>query len=72
MYYIVASQWYGADKKGPEIGAQLVAELFRKEGSFELNKLQIPDAGYDNDILSLISVLSMMQIVLYPNLFIPH
>lgn len=51
MYYIVAPQWYGADKKGPEIGAQLVAELFRKEGSFELNKLQIPDAGYDNDIL---------------------
>lgn len=51
MYYIVAPQWYGANKKGPEIGAQLVAELFRKEGSFELNKLQIPDAGYDNDIL---------------------
>lgn len=51
MYYIVAPQWYGADKKGPEIGAQLVAELFRKEGSFELNKLQIQDVGYDDDIL---------------------
>lgn len=30
MDYIVAPQWHGANKKGPEIGAQRIAELFKR------------------------------------------
>ena len=50
---IVASQWYGEDKKDTEIGAKRIAELFNKEGKTELIKLQIPEATNEDDKLML-------------------
>ena len=51
MDYIVAPQWHGANKKGPEIGAQRIAELFNKEGETELIKLHIPEDANEDDKL---------------------
>ena len=51
MDYIVAPQWHGANKKGTEIGAQCIAELFNKEGGRELIKLQIPEDTNEDDKL---------------------
>lgn len=50
MNYIVAPQWYGAYKKGPDVGALRLAQLFEKEGLKELLCIQIPDEkpGDDN------------------------
>lgn len=50
MNYIVAPQWYGAYKKGPDVGALRLARLFEKEGLKELLCIQIPDEkpGDDN------------------------
>lgn len=50
MNYIVAPQWYGACKKGPDVGALRLAQLFEKEGLKELLCIQIPDEkpGDDN------------------------
>lgn len=43
MNYIVAPQWYGANKKGPDIGALRLAELFKNEGLKEQSYVTIPD-----------------------------
>mgnify|MGYP004470938277 CR=1 FL=1 len=43
MNYIVAPQWYGACKKGPEVGALRLAELFKNEGLEEFSCVSIPD-----------------------------
>ena len=43
MNYIVAPQWYGAYKKGPDVGALRLAQLFEKEGLKELSCISIPD-----------------------------
>ena len=51
IQYIVAPQWHGANKKGTEIGAQRVAELFNKEGDSELIKLSIPEDANEDDKL---------------------
>ena len=51
MDYIVAPQWYGANKKGPEIGAQCIAELFNKYGGREWGKVQIPEDTNEDDKL---------------------
>ena len=51
MDYIVAPQWHGANKKGTEIGAQRIAELFNKEGETELIKLSIPENANEADKL---------------------
>ena len=51
MDYIVAPQWYGANKKGPEIGAIRIAELFKIEGASELIRLHIPGDDYESDRL---------------------
>lgn len=50
MDYIVVPQWYGAYKKGPDVGALRLAQLFEKEGLKELLCIQIPDEkpGDDN------------------------
>lgn len=50
MNYIVAPQWYGAYKKGPDVGALRLAQLFEKEGLKELSCISIPDEkpGDDN------------------------
>lgn len=51
IQYIVAPQWHGANKKGTEIGAQRIAELFNKEVATELIKLHIPDDANEDDNL---------------------
>ena len=50
MNYIVAPLWYGACKKGPDVGALRLAQLFEKEGLKELSCISIPDEkpGDDN------------------------
>lgn len=50
MNYIVAPQWYGAYKKGPDVGALRLAQLFEKEGLKELSCISILDEkpGDDN------------------------
>ena len=50
MNYIVAPQWYGACKKGPDVGAFRLVQLFENEGLKELSCIQIPDEkpGDDN------------------------
>lgn len=50
MNYIVAPQWYGAYKKGPDVGALRLAQLFEKEGLKEFLCISIPDErpGKDN------------------------
>lgn len=51
MYYIVAPQWYGAYKKGPDVGALRLAQLFENEGLKELSCIQIPDEKHGDDNL---------------------
>lgn len=51
MNYIVAPQWYGAYKKGPEVGALRLAQLFEKEGLKELSCISIPDERPGEDSL---------------------
>ena len=51
--FIVAPQWYGAIKRGTEIGAQRIVELFKIEGETELIKtLHISENNaYEDDKL---------------------
>lgn len=51
--FIVAPQWYGAIKRGTEIGAQRIVELFKIEGETELiKKLHISENNaYEDDKL---------------------
>lgn len=51
MNYIVAPQWYGACKKGPDVGAFRLAQLFENEGLKELSCIQIPDEKPGDDSL---------------------
>lgn len=43
MNFIVAPLWYGACKKGPDIGALCLVELFEKEGLSEQSRISIPN-----------------------------
>lgn len=51
MNYIVAPLWYGACKKGPDVGALRLAQLFEKEGLKELSCISIPDEKPGEDHL---------------------
>lgn len=51
MKYIVAPLWYGACKKGPEVGALRLAELFNNEGLEEQSCVTIPDEKPDDNNL---------------------
>lgn len=51
MKYIIVPQWYGAYKKGPDVGALRLAELINKEGSTELTCISIPDESPGEDHL---------------------
>ena len=42
MNYIVAPLWYGAYKKGPEVGALRLADLFKEEGLSEQSFVSVP------------------------------
>ena len=48
---VVAPQWYGACKKGPDVGALRLAQLFEKEGLKELSCISIPDEKPGEDHL---------------------
>lgn len=50
MHYIVVPQWYGACKKGPDVGAFRLAKLFEKEGVAGIGVIHIPTSLGD-DIL---------------------
>jgi len=39
---VVAPQWYGAYKKGPEVGALRLADLFKEEGLSEQSFVSVP------------------------------
>lgn len=49
MNYIVAPLWYGAYKKGPEVGALRLADLFKKEGLSEQSFVSVPNVGPGED-----------------------
>lgn len=51
MNYIVAPLWYGANKKGPDVGALRLAQLFENEGLKGLSRISIPDEKHSEDIL---------------------
>lgn len=42
MNYIAAPLWYGAYKKGPEVGALRLADLFKEEGLSEQSFVSVP------------------------------
>lgn len=48
---VVAPQWYGAYKKGPEVGALRLADLFEKEGLSEQALIFVPDQNPGDDHL---------------------
>lgn len=48
---VVAPQWYGAYKKGPEVGALRLADLFEKEGLSEQALILVPDENPGEDHL---------------------
>lgn len=50
MHYIVVPQWYGACKKGPDVGAFRLTKLFEKEGVAGIGVIHIPTSLGD-DIL---------------------
>lgn len=49
MNYIVAPLWYGAYKKGPEVGALRLADLFKEEGWSEQSFVSVPIVGPGED-----------------------
>lgn len=49
MNYIVAPLWYGAYKKGPEVGALRLADLFKEEGLSEQSFVSVPNVGPGED-----------------------
>lgn len=49
---VVAPQWYGAYKKGPEVGALRLADLFEKEGLSEQALIFVPDQNPGDDHLT--------------------
>lgn len=51
MNYIVAPLWYGAYKKGPEVGALRLADLFKEEGLSEQSFVSVPYVGPGEDHL---------------------
>lgn len=51
MNYIVAPLWYGAYKKGPEVGALRLADLFKEEGLSEQSFVSVPNVGPGEDHL---------------------
>lgn len=51
MNFIVAPQWYGSYKKGPDVGALRLAQLFENEGLNELSCISIPDERPGEDSL---------------------
>ena len=46
---VVAPQWYGAYKKGPEVGALRLAELFEMRGLSEQTLISVPNVGPGED-----------------------
>lgn len=48
---VVTPQWYGAYKKGPDVGALRLAELFEKEGLAEQALIPVPDENSGDDLL---------------------
>lgn len=46
---VIAPQWYGAYKKGPEVGALRLAELFKEEGLSEQTLISVPNVGPGED-----------------------
>lgn len=49
MNYIDAPLWYGAYKKGPEVGALRLADLFKEEGLSEQSFVSVPNVGLGED-----------------------
>lgn len=49
MNYIVAPLWYGAYKKGPEVGALRLADLFKEERLSEQSFVSVPIVGPGED-----------------------
>lgn len=50
MTCVVAPLWYGACKKGSDVGALRLAELFEKESDSELCEVSVPTDVTDNDV----------------------
>lgn len=48
---VIAPQWYGAYKKGPEVGALRLADLFKKEGLSEQSFVSVPNVSPGDDHL---------------------
>lgn len=46
---VIAPQWYGAYKKGPEVGALRLAELFEMGGMSEQTLISVPNVGPGED-----------------------
>lgn len=46
---VVVPQWYGAYKKGPEVGALRLADLFKEEGLSEQSFVSVPNVGPGED-----------------------
>lgn len=46
---VIAPQWYGAYKKGPEVGALRLAELFEMGGLSEQTLISVPNVGPGED-----------------------
>lgn len=46
---VIAPQWYGAYKKGPEVGALRLAELFEMGGLSEQTLISVPNVGSGED-----------------------
>lgn len=51
MHYIVVPQWYGACKKGPDVGAFRLAKLFEKEGVAGIGVIHIPTSLGDDKLM---------------------
>lgn len=46
---VIAPQWYGAYKKGPEVGALRLADLFEMGGLSEQTLISVPNVGSGED-----------------------
>lgn len=56
--FIVAPQWYGAIKRGPEIGAQRIAEMFKMEDLSEFARFDVPvDAKQDDKLMPYFNII---------------
>lgn len=51
MDYIVAPLWYGACKKGPDLGALRIANLFEEEGMSTYSRIVVSDEVQEYDTL---------------------